>query len=120
MSTAAATPSTVHCSNASPAIDQRKSVRRNLPQGGIPVICQRGSRVLLSKANGLGERGIFIFTTSPFPVGSSFTLEFGTPHEIRVFARVRSTLPALGMGVEFLALSEESQALLHRWLSSQT
>jgi len=101
----------------SSAIDQRRSARLTLPKGGIPVVCHRGSRLLLSKANALGESGAFVFTTSPFPLGSSFTLEFGG-HQIRVHARVRCALPLLGMGVEFLALSDESKSLLQQWLSS--
>jgi hypothetical protein len=116
MSITAVTPSLTPHSHP-PALDQRKSVRLTLPKGGTPVVCQRGSRVLLSKANALGERGAFIFTTSPFPLGSSFTLEFGL-HHIRLHARVRSTLPALGMGVEFFALTDASKSLLQHWLSS--
>jgi len=120
MSTVAATPSATSHSQPSPAlaIDQRKSVRLTLPKGGIPVVCHRGSRVLLSKANALGERGAFIFTTRPFPLGSSFTLEFAADHKISVHARVRCALPALGMGVEFLTLSDESKSRLHKWLDS--
>lgn len=120
MSTVAVTPSAAPCSQPSSAaaVDQRKSIRLTLPKGGIPVACHRGSRVLLSKANALGERGAFIFTTSPFPLGSSFTLEFAVAHNFRFHARVRCTIPSLGMGVEFLALSDESKARLQQWLAS--
>jgi len=117
MSTLSAAPS---FSRPSPGVDQRKSVRVTLPKGGIPVVCQRGSRVLLSKANALGARGAFVFTTSPFPLGSSFILEFGGVHKICVQARVRCTIPSLGMGVQFLTLSDEFNFLVHQWLSSQT
>lgn len=100
------------------ATDQRKSVRVTLPKGGIPVACHRGSRVLLSKANALGERGAFIFATSPFPLGSSFTIEFAVAHNLCFHARVRCTIPSLGMGVEFLTLSAESKSRLQQWLAS--
>jgi hypothetical protein len=113
---AAPTPYSQPCPAA--AIDRRKSVRVTLPKGGVPVACYRGPRVLLSKANALGERGAFIFTTSPFPLGSSFTLEFAVAHNLRLHARVRCTIPSLGMGVEFLTLNDESKSRLQQWLAS--
>jgi hypothetical protein len=100
------------------ATERRRSVRVALPKGGVPVICQRGSQVLLSKANGVGEFGAFIFTSKPLRIGSIFALELGFELKVHVPAQVRSMLTARGMGVEFIALDEESRNRLRKWMEA--
>jgi hypothetical protein len=98
------------------ATERRRSTRVALRRGGVPVICQRGSQVLLSKANALGEFGAFIFTSKPLPVGSVFALELGFDLKVHVPAQVRSILTSKGMGVEFIALDEDSKGRLRKWM----
>jgi hypothetical protein len=100
------------------SVDQRKSSRVYLRRGGVPVICQHGSQVLLSKANALGMRGAFVFTSNPFPVGSVFTLELGFAPKIQVDARVRSAVSSVGMGVEFITLDNDSKSRLVKWMDT--
>jgi hypothetical protein len=98
--------------------DQRLSSRVYLRKGGVPVICQRGAQILFSKANGLGVRGAFVFTSSPFPVGSIFTVELGFAPRTRIDACVRSTVSSVGKGVEFISLDTESKARLLKWMDT--
>jgi hypothetical protein len=98
------------------AAERRRSPRVTLRKGGLPVICRRGSQILVSKANGLGEFGAFVFTSRPFPVGSSFALELGFHSNVHVPARVRSISTSNGMGVEFEVTDEDSRNRLRRWM----
>jgi hypothetical protein len=100
------------------ATERRRSVRVTLRRGGVPVICQRSSKVLLSKANALGEFGLFVFTSRPLPIGSIFAMELGFDLKVRVPARVRSILISKGMGVEFIALDEDSKNRLRKWMGA--
>jgi PilZ domain len=100
------------------ATERRRSVRVVLRRGGVPIICQCGPQVLLSKANALGEFGAFIFTSKPAPIGSIFALELGFELKVHVPAQVRSIHPSNGMGVEFIALDEDSRNRLRRWMDA--
>jgi hypothetical protein len=100
------------------ATERRRSARAALRKGGVPVICQCGAQVLLSKANDLGEFGAFIFTSKPSPVGSIFALELGFELKVHVPAQVRSILASKGMGVEFIALDEDSRNRLRKWMDT--
>jgi uncharacterized protein (DUF2062 family) len=100
------------------ATERRRSNRVTLRRGGVPVICQRASQVLLSKANALGEFGAFVFTSKPLPIGTIFALELGFELKVHVPARVRSILISKGMGVEFIALDEDSRNRLRKWMDA--
>jgi hypothetical protein len=98
------------------ARDRRRFSRFTLHHGGVPVICERGSQALLSKANSLGESGLFVFTTNPLPVGSACTLELGFAPKTRVQGRVRSKVESIGMGVEFVSLDDDMKSRLAKWI----
>jgi hypothetical protein len=102
-------------SDSSGFAEQRRSLRVTVHHG-VPVICECGSQVLLSKANALGERGAFVFTTNPSPIGSTVVLELGFAPRARVQGRVRYAVPQQGMGVEFVDLDTDSRTRQEKWI----
>ena len=77
----------------------------------------------VSRVHDLNIGGLFIDTKMPPPIGSSLSLLFSVQEgEIRSSAIVRNITPEEGMGVEFVAMSQEHavrlQTLFTRLLRS--
>jgi PilZ domain len=93
---------------------------------GVWVSWQSDGQQNVSRVRDLNIGGLFIDTANPPAVGSSITLLFSVPEgEIRSSALVRNAIPGEGMGVQFVAMTQEHavrlQTLFSRLLrSSQT
>ena len=98
-----------------PFRERRRSFRTSFVTGGMPVVCERGSRLLISKGDALGGHGMFLFTGGKYPIGTIVTLHLGMPHRsLSVQAAVRSARPG-GIGLEFVELDDDlAQKLLCR------
>ena|GEM_PF-693620 len=102
-------------------VDPSKSNRRYLriaTPKGIWVSWQHDASQNVSRVRDLNIGGLFIETKTPPPVGASITLLFAVPEgEIRSSALVRNVTPGEGMGVQFVAMSQEHavrlQTLFH-------
>ena len=84
---------------------------------------QHGGEQNVSRVRDLNIGGLFIDTPNPPPSGTSLTLLFSVPEgEIRSSALVKNVSPGEGMGVQFVAMSQEAavrlQTLFTRLLRS--
>ena len=90
---------------------------------GIWVSWQHDGPQNVSRVRDLNIGGLFIDTPNPPPVGTSITLLFSVPEgEIRSSALVKNITRGEGMGVQFVAMSQEHavrlQTLFSRLLRS--
>ncbi|PYP83605.1 MAG: hypothetical protein DMF61_22835 [Blastocatellia bacterium AA13] len=91
--------------------DKRKEKR-------IAYLCEvqcEGASVgsLNTRINDLSSSGLFIDSMTCFPVGSVLKLKFRIrENEISTSAEVRYCMPQIGMGVQFIDLTEEARALI--------
>lgn len=99
--------------------ERRRSFRTSFATGGMPVVCERGSRLLISKGDALGGHGMFLFTGGEYPIGTVVTLHLGMPRRpLSVQAAVRSARPG-GIGLEFVELDDELAQKLRHWISQR-
>ena len=111
---------------SAPLVTPSKSNRRypRIPTPkGVWVSWQHDGSQSVSRVRDLNIGGLFIDTKTPPPVGTSITLLFSVPEgEIRSTAVVRNVTPGEGMGVQFMAMSQEHavrlQTLFTRLLRS--
>lgn len=83
----------------------------------VLVAWQHGTQKHVSRIENLGLGGLFIFTQTPSPVGTSMQLLFNAPEgEVRVRAVVRNLVAGRGMGVAIVSMDPEHRARLDRWL----
>jgi PilZ domain len=109
-----------------PLVKASKSNRRypRIPTPkGVWVSWQHDGEQKVSRVRDLNIGGLFIENNTPPPVGTSITLLFSVPEgEIRSSALVRNVTPGEGMGVQFIAMSQEHavrlQTLFTRLLRS--
>jgi hypothetical protein len=109
-----------------PLINPSKSNRRypRIPTPkGVWVSWQHEGEQNVSRVRDLNIGGLFIESDTPPPVGTSITLLFSVPEgEIRSSALVRNVTLGGGMGVQFVAMSQEHavrlQTLFTRLLRS--
>jgi uncharacterized protein (TIGR02266 family) len=103
-----------------------QSDRRRAPR--IPrlveVRYQSDSPPMTARLTDISERGIFVDTPNPLPVGSPVTLSFlltNTPGEkpIAMEGNVAWRQETVGMGIEFVQLKEEDRAKIKRFIASQ-
>ncbi len=90
---------------------------------GVWVSWQFDGQQNVSRVRDLNIGGLFIDTVNPPAVGSSITLLFSVPEgEIRSSAIVKNITPGDGMGVQFVAMTQEHavrlQTLFSRLLRS--
>jgi len=105
-----------------PSKNNRRYPRIATPKG-VWVSWQHDGAQSVSRVRDLNIGGLFIDTRTPPPVGASITLLFSVPEgEIRSAAVVRNVTPGEGMGVQFMAMSQEHavrlQTLFTRLLRS--
>jgi PilZ domain len=105
-----------------PSKSNRRYPRIPTPKG-VWVSWQHDGSQNVSRVRDLNVGGLFIETKTPPPVNASITLLFLVPEgEIRSSALVRNVTPAEGMGVQFVAMSQEHavrlQSLFTRLLRS--
>lgn len=78
---------------------------------------QSGTRRGVSYLESIGLGGLFVVTRQPAPLRSMvkvlLDLQFG---EVRARAVVRRISPARGMGIEFIAMTQEDRARLNKAL----
>ena len=111
---------------STPLVNPSKSNRRypRIPTPkGVWVSWQHDGAQSVSRVRDLNVGGLFIESKTPPPVGTSITLLFSVPEgEIRSSAVVRNVTPGEGMGVQFIAMSQEHavrlQTLFTRLLRS--
>ena len=85
---------------------------------GVWVSWQIDGKQNVSRVRDLNIGGLFIDTATPPALGSSITLLFSVPEgEIRSSAIVRNITPGEGMGVQFVAMTQEHAVRLQTLFS---
>lgn len=79
------------------------------------VKCEGQAAAYSCRISDISTTGVFIDTISPLPVGSFLNFAFTLAEGVRVVAegKVMHSQFGIGMGVEFTALSPESQRALN-------
>ena len=90
---------------------------RVVPPKGLRVAWQSGTRRAVSYLESMGLGGLFVVTRQPVPIRSMVKVLLDLPFgEVRARAVVRRVTPARGMGLEFIAMTQEDRARLTKAL----
>lgn len=90
-------------------LDKRTAFRHRCDLG-VQLRIDDSKVGLWARCTDLSEGGCYVATRSPLPVNTKFNLTvFIQPQTIEVPAIVRTTFPAIGMGVQFLFANTEQQ-----------
>jgi hypothetical protein len=96
--------------------EQRRYPRAVAPKT-LRVAWESGTRRAVSYLESVGLGGLFILTRQPVPIRSMVKLLMDVPlGEVRARAVVRRVTPARGMGIEFIAMTQEDRARLTKTL----
>lgn len=90
----------------------------------VEVRYQSDSPPMTARLTDISERGIFVDTSNPLPVGSPVTLSFlltNTPGEKPIIAdgKVAWHQRTVGMGIEFVQLNEEDRTTITLFIANQ-
>jgi len=90
---------------------------RVVPPRSLRVAWQSGTRRAVSYLESMGLGGLFVSTRQPVPIRSMVKVLMDLPlGEVRARAVVRRVTPARGMGIEFIAMTQEDRARLGKTL----
>jgi hypothetical protein len=90
---------------------------RVMPPRTLRVAWQSGTRRAVSYLESMGLGGVFVITGQPVPIRSMVKVLLDLPlGEVRARAVVRRVTPARGMGIEFIAMTQEDRARLGKTL----
>ncbi|HEY4818600.1 MAG TPA: PilZ domain-containing protein [Candidatus Acidoferrum sp.] len=90
---------------------------RVVPPRSVVVAWQSGTRRAVSYLGSIALGGLFVLTQQPAPIRSSVKVLLDLPFgEVRARAVVRRVTPARGMGIEFIAMTQEDRARLNKAL----
>jgi hypothetical protein len=90
---------------------------RVMPPRTLRVAWQSGTRRAVSCLESMGLGGVFVITRQPVPIRSMVKVLLDLPlGEVRARAVVRRVTPARGMGIEFIAMTQEDRARLSKTL----
>lgn len=96
---------------------EQRRYPRVVPPKSVMVAWQSGMRRGVSYLESIGLGGLFVVTQQPAPLRSMvkvlLDLQFG---EVRARAVVRRISPTRGMGIEFIAMTQEDRARLNKAL----
>ena len=97
--------------------EEQRRYPRAVPPKSLKVAWQSGTRRAVSYLESIGLGGLFIVTRQAVPLRSMvkilMDLQFG---EVRARAVVRRISPARGIGIEFIAMTQEDRARLNKAL----
>ena len=68
--------------------------------------------------NEIGGRGMFVESNNPLWIGAEFRARVLLEQQLEVNCVVRRVVPGVGMGVEFVDLSEEAHARVEKLLEA--
>jgi hypothetical protein len=90
---------------------------RVAPPKSLRVAWQSGARRAVSNLESMALGGLFVITGQPVPIRSMVKVLLDLPlGEVRARAVVRRVTPARGMGLEFIAMTQEDRARLTKTL----
>ena len=84
---------------------------------GLCLIYEGRSEIIEVRAPDISPKGMFIHIPNQFPEGAVIKVEFWLSRSgahIKARAEVRYCLAGVGIGVEFVDIAEEDQAIIER------
>jgi len=98
---------------------ERRYFRR--VQKVIEFHCTTSGLSLTGRIRDLSEGGVFVDTPDPLPAGTPVSFTFAMQPEQPILGRglVRWCQGAVGMGIQFLTLSEEDRATIRRFVAME-
>ncbi len=99
------------------ADEELRRYPRVVPPRSLVVAWESGTRRTVSYLESIGLGGLFVVTRQPVPIRSMVKVLLDLPFgEVRARAVVRRVTPARGMGIEFIAMTQEDRARLTKAL----
>jgi PilZ domain len=96
---------------------EQRRYPRAVPPRSVRVAWQSGTRRTVSYIASLALGGLFVLTQQPVPIRSSIKVLLDLPlGEVRARGVVRRITPSRGMGIEFIAMTQEDRARLGKAL----
>jgi hypothetical protein len=98
--------------------ERRGATRYNF--GAIAEVTDLASRTeLVAITRDLSLSGCFVKTTTPFAEGTEVRLRItSSGADFGAKGRVTGNVSPLGMGIEFLEIAPNDQAIIEKWLST--
>lgn len=109
----------------SPVCEENRHTRQHLrypPYRDLAIVYEGYNEKIPYRAPDLSARGMFINTARHFPEGAVLKLKFRLTrldYEVSARGEVRYCLPGVGIGVEFVEISSESQSAIEEELSGR-
>jgi hypothetical protein len=96
---------------------EQRRYPRAVPPRGLRVAWQSGTRRTVSYLGSIALGGLFVLTQEPAPMRSMVKVLLDLPlGEFRARGVVRRITPSRGMGIEFVAMTQEDRARLNKAL----
>lgn len=96
---------------------EQRRYPRVVPPRNLLVAWQSGTRRAVSYLESIALGGLFVVTRQPAPIRSMVKVLMDLPFgEVRARAVVRRVMPARGMAIEFIAMTQEDRARLTKAL----
>jgi PilZ domain len=99
------------------AESEQRRYPRAVPPRSLRVAWQSGTRRTVSSLGSIALGGLFVLTQQPAPMRSMVKVLLDLPlGEFRARGVVRRITPSRGMGIEFVAMTQEDRARLNKAL----
>ena len=98
--------------SSSPQKTPSREVERFAAYRGLSLIYEGRSERIEVRAPDISPKGMFIHIPNPFPEGAVMKLEFWlsrSGRHVKTRAEVRYCLPGVGIGVEFIDITDDDR-----------
>ena len=101
--------------SSSPQNNPSREAPRFATYRGLSLVYEGRSDIIEIRAPDISIKGMFIHVPKQFPEGAVIKIEFWlsrSGHHVKARAEVRYCLPGVGIGVEFVDISDEDKAVI--------
>ena len=101
--------------SSTPQKSPSREAERFAAYRGLNLIYEGRSEKMEVRAPDLSPKGMFIHIPRAFPEGAVIKLEFWlsrSGHQVKARAEVRYSLPGVGIGVEFVDISDQDRDMI--------
>lgn len=98
--------------SSSPQKSPNRESERFAAYRGLNLVYEGRSEKIEVRAPDISGKGMFIHIARPFPEGAVIKLEFllsRSGYHVKTRAEVRYSLPGVGIGVEFIDITDEAK-----------
>ena len=101
--------------SSSPQKNPSREAERFAAYRNLSLNYEGRSEIIEVRAPDISPKGMFIHIPSAFPEGAVIKVEFWlsrSGHHVKARAEVRYCLPGVGIGVEFVDISDEDKVII--------